>query len=74
MAGSIFANELRQNLVKYAPDLPVEAKDAILQSVTVIKLLAPSLQSQVIEAYARSLDVVFLVGVPAGVLTSLAAL
>ncbi|KIJ58908.1 hypothetical protein HYDPIDRAFT_44277 [Hydnomerulius pinastri MD-312] len=74
MAGSIFANELRTDLTKYAPDLTDALRSAILQSVTAIQALpTEALKSEVIAAYARSLDPVFILGVPAAALASLSA-
>jgi len=71
IAGSIFANELRRNLPS---DLPAELRGAILESVTAISALPEPTKSTVIAAYSRSLDPVFVMGVPAGICASLAAL
>ncbi|KAH7917130.1 hypothetical protein BV22DRAFT_1124080 [Leucogyrophana mollusca] len=73
MAGSTFANELRRNLDIYAPSLPSTLKSAILESVTAIQALPSSDRVEVIDAYAKSLDPVFVIGVPAAILASLAA-
>ncbi|KAJ6576565.1 MFS general substrate transporter [Mycena vulgaris] len=74
VAGSIFANKFRHNLGVYASDLPPDAKAAVLRTVTVIKLLPPELQTQVVDAYARSLGPIFLISVVATILSSLSAL
>ncbi|KAF8216589.1 hypothetical protein K438DRAFT_1558838, partial [Mycena galopus ATCC 62051] len=73
-AGSIFANKFRYYLDVYASDLPPDARAAVLQTVTVIKLLPPALKAQVVEAYARGLGPIFLLSVAAAILSSLSTL
>lgn len=72
IAGSIFNNRLRHNLEFV--DLPVVLKLAVEQSVTVIAALPVDTRALVTAVYVKSLDPVFLLGVPAGILASLSAL
>jgi MFS family permease len=72
IAGSIFNNRLRDNFEVI--DLPVVLKLAVEQSVTVIAALPIETRNLVTAVYVKSLDPVFLLGVPAGILSSLSAL
>ncbi|KAF7356528.1 MFS general substrate transporter [Mycena venus] len=74
VAGSIFANRFRHYLDIFASDLPPDARAAVLQTVTVIKLLPLELKNQVVEAYARGLGPIFLLSVVAAILSSLSTL
>ncbi|KAK7012869.1 MFS general substrate transporter [Favolaschia claudopus] len=74
VAGSMFANNFRHHLDIYAPDLPSSAREAVLQSVTVIKSLPTVLRTQVVEAYARGLGPIFLLSVAAAILSSVSTL
>ena len=64
IAEPVFASELSKFLLKYAPDAPA----AILkESPTAIYTDIPADQiPNVVRAYAESLKIVFLVGVPVG--------
>ena len=74
IAGSIFSNSLAKYIPQYAPGIPPEFTTLVRQSVTVIFQLPPEVQPGVIKAYVKSVDDVFLLGVPAGALASLSAL
>jgi len=65
MAGTVFSNQLRHNLAIYAPSLSHDLVESVRQSVTIIKTLPADQQAEVIKAYAKALDAVFLIGVPA---------
>jgi len=71
IAGSVFSNQLKLNLVRYVPNLSPEDLQRILQSVTIVSTLPNEVRSQVLISYVRALDPVFLIGVPAGALTCL---
>jgi hypothetical protein len=71
IAGTIFDNQLRHNLPR---NLPPGVADAVVASVTAIKTLPPDVKAVVIDAYAKSLQPVFILGVPAGIMASLCAL
>ena len=74
IGGTIFTNQLRMNLVRFAPGLPADLAKALEQSVTTIKSIDPPFRAGVLNAYVRSVDRTFLLGVPAGVLASLSAM
>lgn len=74
MAGSIFANQLHSKLMVYSPGISPEDENAVLQSVTAIMQLPPSLRPGVLQAYSKSLAPVFLSALPGGILASLSAL
>jgi hypothetical protein len=71
IAGTIFDNQLRHNIPK---NLPPGVAEAVVASVTAIKTLPPDVKTVIIEAYAKSLQPVFILGVPAGIMASLCAL
>ncbi|EIN10640.1 hypothetical protein PUNSTDRAFT_132726 [Punctularia strigosozonata HHB-11173 SS5] len=71
IAGTVFDNQLRHNLPKTLPD---GVANAVVASVTAIKSLSPEVKAVVIEAYAKSLQPVFILGVPAGILALLSAI
>ncbi|KZW04065.1 ABC transporter [Exidia glandulosa HHB12029] len=70
IAGTVFANGLKANLPS---TLPPEVALAVRRSVSVIFTLPEDVRAEVVHAYIKSIDQVFLVGVPAGVLASLSA-
>lgn len=70
IAGAVFGNGLTSYLPVYAPDISAEQAAAVSQSVTAIFTLPANLQSGVVEAYVKSVDRVFLIGVPVGALAS----
>jgi len=74
IAGTLFANQLTKELVIYAPDLAPDVAQAIKESVTVVLTLPADQQAAVIQAYAKALDFVYIIGVPAAILASLSAL
>lgn len=71
IAGTLFSNQIRHNLPTGLD--PMVAK-AVVGSVTVIKTLPEAIQAAVVESYVKSLRWVFIVAVPAGVLSSVSAL
>ncbi|KAG8957505.1 hypothetical protein FRC00_003865, partial [Tulasnella sp. 408] len=84
IAGTIFGNKLGSFVPMYAPGLSPEAITAVKQSVEMIKHLPPEVQAGVITAYSKALGgsglasaftsacYVFIIGIPSGVLASLA--
>jgi hypothetical protein len=71
IAGTVFANNLKSNLTVYAPNLPNQLITGARQSISVIFGLPADLKHQVIIAYVRALDWVFIVGVPTMIASSL---
>jgi len=71
IAGTIFSNQLRSSL---PDDLPADIRAAVVASVTIIQTLPDEIKRPVIDAYAKSLQPVFILGVPAGVCATLSAL
>ncbi|KAF8597187.1 MFS general substrate transporter [Ceratobasidium sp. AG-I] len=71
IAGTIFSNELARNLLRYAPNVPTEV---LRNSVAAIKSLPQDQREGVVIAYSKSIDSVYLLGVPAGALSILAVL
>jgi hypothetical protein len=70
IAGTIFAS----GLGKYLPlDLPENIRQEVRSSVSVVFTLPEPQRSTVIAAYIKSIDRVFLLGIPAGVLASLSS-
>jgi hypothetical protein len=64
MAEPIFSSQLGKNIRQYAPGAPLTV---IAQSPTSIYSAVPSdLIPAVIHAYIKSLDAVFIIGVPVG--------
>lgn len=74
IAGAVFGNQLGQGLAAYSGIIPEEAINGVKQSVTVIFLLPPFLQSIVVTAYVKAIDYVFIVVVPAAGITIISAL
>jgi len=72
IAGTVFSNQLRSKLALYAPSLSSDLVEAVRQSVTAVKTLPADQQAEVIKAYAAALDAVFMIGVPACILGSIA--
>lgn len=69
LAGSVFQNTIRQNLDKYAPDLPKDLQTAIASSADAVWTVVPeALRPQVLDAYARTIANVFIIGVPFGII------
>jgi hypothetical protein len=71
---SIFANQLVKELAEFAPNLAPNVTHSVRQSVSYMFTLPVDEQEAVISAYSRSLDYVWSLGVPSGILASLAAL
>ncbi|KAG8920739.1 hypothetical protein FRC00_009583, partial [Tulasnella sp. 408] len=72
IAGTIFGNKLGTFIDIYAPGLSPETVAAVKQSVEMIKHLDPEVQAGVITAYSKALGYVFIIGIPSGILASLA--
>ncbi|KIO29114.1 hypothetical protein M407DRAFT_228447 [Tulasnella calospora MUT 4182] len=72
IAGTIFGNQLSKFIAIYAPGLSPETVAAVKQSVEMIKMLDPEVQAGVITAYSKALGYVFIIGIPSGILASLA--
>ncbi|KAF8499372.1 MFS general substrate transporter [Gautieria morchelliformis] len=71
MGSALFINKLAQNLKTFAPDAPA----IVLGSVDAVwQLPANDLRASIIHAYVLSLRWIFIIGVPAGGLATLAAL
>jgi MFS family permease len=73
IAGTIFGNRLTSAINKYAPDLPASTAEAVRNSVAVIYTLEGEQKANVIRAYSESLGYVFILGIPAAILGSCAA-
>jgi hypothetical protein len=73
IAGTIFRNKLKEYLAAYVNEIPTDSLTAVQQSVDAIFTLPPAIQDLVISAYIRSLNHVFLLGIPAGILASISA-
>ncbi|KAJ7315434.1 hypothetical protein DFH08DRAFT_1040174, partial [Mycena albidolilacea] len=73
IAGTIFRNKLKEYLAAYVNEIPSDSLTAVQQSVDAIFTLPPAIQDLVISAYIRSLNHVFLLGIPAGILASISA-
>lgn len=65
---AIFGNQLATKLPQLAPDLSAAQMQAVRSSVTAIFDLPKEIQWEAIAAYSKSLDAVFVIGVPAGAL------
>ncbi|KAG9104701.1 hypothetical protein FRC07_009755 [Ceratobasidium sp. 392] len=74
IAGSVLANQLGKYLFLYAPDLPSDIAIIVRQNVSFIFTLPPAQQEPVVRAYLKALNSVFLIGVPTGVLASVAGI
>ncbi|KAF9515229.1 hypothetical protein BS47DRAFT_1484607 [Hydnum rufescens UP504] len=72
ITGSIFANQLVKELAEFAPHLAPDVAHSVRQSVSYIFTLPLDEQEAVVSAYSKSLDYVWSLGVPPGVLASLA--
>ncbi|KAG8893919.1 hypothetical protein FRC01_013269 [Tulasnella sp. 417] len=72
IAGTIFGNQLSKFIAIYAPGLSPETVAAVKQSVEMIKHLPPDVQAGVITAYSKALGYVFIIGIPSGILASVA--
>ncbi|KAJ7315411.1 hypothetical protein DFH08DRAFT_626052, partial [Mycena albidolilacea] len=73
IAGTIFCNKLKEYLAAYVNEIPTDSLMALQRSVDAIFALLPAMQHLVITAYIRSLNHVFLMGIPAGTLASISA-
>lgn len=73
IAGTVFANSLKSNISMYAPTLPNQLITGARQSISIVFGLPADLKHQVIIAYVRALDWVFIVGVPTMIASSLCA-
>ncbi|KAF7305394.1 Major facilitator transporter-like protein [Mycena chlorophos] len=71
-AEPIFASMLAKNLKRYAPDAP--ANVVTQDPTTIYTALSPEQIPEVVKAYTEALRVVFLLGVPIGILALAAAL
>lgn len=67
---SIFSQRLNHFLAIYAPGAPA----IVAISVEAIRDVSPELKPGVIKAYAEALSYVFLIGIPAGIVASLAGM
>ena len=75
VAGSVFENMLQVNIHKYAPHISQDIIVAIMNAADAVwKAVPPPDRPAVITAYVKTLDAVFLIGVPAGGLGFIAAL
>jgi len=74
IAGALFANQLSRNLHREVPQLSVEVSQALRASVSAISSLPVDIKDSVIKAYVESLDAVFIMGVPVGLLSTLSGL
>ncbi|KAF8329701.1 major facilitator superfamily domain-containing protein [Cantharellus anzutake] len=75
VAGSVFENMIQVNIHKYAPNLPRPLVIAVMNAADAVwKVVPPPDRPAVLHAYVDTLNDVFLIGVPAGVLGFFVAL
>lgn len=69
---AVFSSELRSNIAKYAPTAPFKLVQE--SPLAIYTDLDPSLIAQVVVAYVKSLDIVYIVCVPAAGLSIILAI
>ncbi|KAG8863174.1 hypothetical protein FRB96_009356 [Tulasnella sp. 330] len=73
ISGTIFSNKLRSSLTLYAPGLSTELRNEIVASVTAIGQVPEGYMAPVLHSYSNALGYVFIMGIPVGIVASLAA-
>ncbi|KAG8895925.1 hypothetical protein FRB99_000275 [Tulasnella sp. 403] len=73
VAGTIFGNQLSKYIALEAPNLPAGTALALRQSVQIIHTLSGEDKAGAIKAYSTALGYTFIIGIPAGILGSVAA-
>lgn len=67
VAEAVFSSELTKNLATYAPTAPLSV---IQQSpLSIYTLSPPALVVEVVKAYVKALDIVYILGVPIGAMS-----
>ena len=74
VAGAVFTSELKSQIAKSQAQLSPELQEAVLSSIKAVFLLPPEQRGPVLSAYSSSVKQVFLIGIPAAILASIAAL
>jgi len=74
ITGTVFANSLKSSIAEYAPGLPDQLTTGVRQSISVIFGSPADLKAQVVVAYIRALDWVFILGVPTMIASPLCVL
>ena len=75
IAGSVFENMIQVNIHTYAPHVPEGITVAVMNAADAVwTVVPPSDRPAIIDAYVKTLNYVFLIGVPAGGLAFVAAL
>lgn len=75
MAGSIFGNMIQKNIHKYAPNLAPNVLKEVQNNANGVWTSVPEDQRQAVrEAYLKTLNDVYLIGVPMGAIAVIAAL
>ncbi|KLT44397.1 MFS general substrate transporter [Cutaneotrichosporon oleaginosum] len=68
LAGSVFGNMIQANLRRYAPTLPPHLVRALTSDAGALWALPPEMRPGALRAYAHTVRVVFLIGVPGSIL------
>jgi hypothetical protein len=71
-AEAVFSSQLHSQINKFAAGIPPEAKAAVFASIKAAFALPEEQKQQVLHAYSIAVSRVFLIGVPASVLGSVA--
>ncbi|BEJ13591.1 hypothetical protein CspHIS471_0307650 [Cutaneotrichosporon sp. HIS471] len=75
LAGSVFENMIQVNLHKYVPNLPEELVHVMTSNANALWTIVPEpFRPKALEAYSHTMRVVFLIGVPGGILGLLGGL
>ena len=74
VAGAVFTSRLKSQIAKSQAQLSIEVQEAVLSSIKAVFLLPPEQQAPVLAAYSSSVKDVFVIGIPATILASIAAL
>ncbi|KAF8526940.1 ABC transporter [Hysterangium stoloniferum] len=72
--GAVFSGQLRAQIKIFAPDLPPETLQLVLESVKTVLALPEPLKGLVTHAYINAIDKVFIAGIVASALGGLVAL
>ncbi|TXT04875.1 hypothetical protein VHUM_03958 [Vanrija humicola] len=74
LGGSVFENMIQRNLREHVPGLPESALLAVVNDATAVWKLPELLRDPVLVQYQKTLGLVYIIGVPLGVLGLLSAL
>jgi hypothetical protein len=75
IGGSVFGNTIQTNIAKYAPDLPPQYAEALINDASAVWTLIPEQYREAsLIAYTEALRNVYIVGVPYAILALVGAL